>query len=195
MDGRSSQGRTGDPLRFTASTPGIARDGKSLRVEDWYLEDYRRNPVFLFAHQYTLPPIGRAEVSVAADRLIADVVFDQEDPFAREVERKYRRGFMNAVSVGWDEKVVNGRKRLELLDISAVPVGADAQAVIERMRRQLAALNGRHKVTQPARPAWQQELIERTTKIVTKTVKEWQQETWAELLLLRLKLLELELRG
>lgn len=136
------ESREGDPLRFVASTEGVKRDGKALRSDRWLLDNYRANPVVLWSHDYlgrTLP-IGRADVQVEGDRLVADVVFDRDDEFARQVERKYRDGFLNAVSVGWEDVRRGGDLWHELLDISAVPVPADPDALIERQRRGLAEI-------------------------------------------------------
>lgn len=128
--------KEGTPIRFTASSPGVKRDGKSLEMGGWNLGNYRKNPVFLWAHSYgmfgNVLPIGRADVTAEPERLVADVTFDQEDPFARQVESKYRRGFLHAVSVGWDENEVDGTMQYELLDISAVPVPGDPDALMER---------------------------------------------------------------
>jgi len=131
---RAANGQAGSPIRFTAATPGIKRDGKDLNMMDFSLDSYRKNPVVLWAHNYmgSRLPIGRARVEVSPERLLADVVFDQEDDFARQVENKYRGGFLHAVSVGWDEVRVDGRVRLDLLDISAVAVPADPDATMER---------------------------------------------------------------
>lgn len=144
-------GNPGDPIRFTASTPGVKRDGLDLDPLTWWLDNYRKNPVVLWAHDYRggRLPIGQAVVTVEPGRLIADVVFDQMDPFARTVESKYRRGFLHSVSVGWDTQVKHENEefvsmdwhyefregdeiRLDLLDISGVPVPGDPDALIER---------------------------------------------------------------
>jgi len=61
----------------------------------WKLENYRKNPVVLWAHDYLGKnlPIGKAvNVTVDGKRLVADVVFDPADELARQVERKYRTG-------------------------------------------------------------------------------------------------------
>lgn len=96
------------------------------------------------------PPIGRAEKVWVEDRkLMADVIFDQQDSFARDVERKYREHFLNSVSVGFDvrevepPKTVNGAPRVTkavLLDISAVNVPGDPNALMERQKRAYHAL-------------------------------------------------------
>lgn len=122
------------PLRFIASTPGIKRDGVEIDQTMWSLEHYRANPTVLWVHDYGGKhlPIGRAAVMVEGEKLIADVEFDQSDDFAKQVESKYRRGFLHAVSVGWDNVEVDGRMMHELLDISAVPVPGDPDALIQR---------------------------------------------------------------
>ena len=127
----------GGRITFVASTPGVKRDGMDLDPAAWYLDNYQRNPVVLWSHGYLSDrlPIGRAEVWVEERGLVAAVTFDQEDGFAREVESKYRRGFLNAVSVGWTLR--NDREQeeqYELLDISAVPVPGDPDALMERQR-------------------------------------------------------------
>lgn len=157
-------GKAGDTIRFTASTEGIKRDGRELEMKNWNLENYKLNPVFLWVHDYmgNNLPIGRAEAMVEDKRLVADVTFDQSDEFARKVEAKYRGGFLNAVSVGWFDVMrcgkcgyrydpwrregdqcptckEKGEKKLEydLLDISAVPVPGDPDALIMRELRAL----------------------------------------------------------
>ena len=141
----------GTPIRFVASTQGVARDGLEIGVDAWNLENYSRNPVVLWAHDYTgqRPPIGRADVFVDGDRLMADVTFDQSDDFARSIEAKYRGGFLHSVSVGWDTQAMEpsdttgsrGRvTRADLLDISAVPVPGDPNALIARQARAIASL-------------------------------------------------------
>ena len=137
-EGEPEGGQPGSPIRFVASTEGVKRDGKSLDAEKWQLDNFRANPVGLWGHDYwgERLPIARADVSVEDGRLMASMTFDQEDEFARAVEGKYRRGFLNAVSVGWDET----EDGYELLDISAVPVPGDPDALMERQMRAFRAL-------------------------------------------------------
>lgn len=129
------------PIRFVASTEGVKRDGRTLRMDRWMLDSFRQNPVFLWAHDYwgRNLPIGRVEPAVENGQLMADVTFDQEDDFARQVESKYRRGYLNAVSVGWNDVQKGKEIWHELLDVSAVPVPGDADALMERQYRALQA--------------------------------------------------------
>lgn len=140
----------GTPIRFTASTENVGRDGLVINADGWQLDNFRANPAILWSHDYAgnRPPIGRAaNLEVKDGKLIADVIFDQGDEFARQIERKYRDGFLNAVSVGWDTQQIEPPKgandaarvtRAELLDISAVNIPGDPNALMERQKRALA---------------------------------------------------------
>lgn len=125
------------PIRFIASTEGVKRDGKDLAADGWRTANYQSNPVVLWSHGMisSIPPIGKAAVELRGNELVADVTFDRGDEFAREIERKYRDGYMSAVSVSWDD--LDGDSR-DLLEISAVPVPADPDALMERQARALA---------------------------------------------------------
>jgi hypothetical protein len=102
-----------------------------------------------WAHNYYEPPIGKVtQIEVKDDQLLADVVFDQNDEFARKIESKYRNGILNAVSVGFDIKTLEPAQgeqpmratRTELLELSAVPVPADPGALAIRQQRGFRAL-------------------------------------------------------
>lgn len=123
------------PIRFVASTEGVKRDGFDLKAADWDLTRYHSNPVVLWSHGLLsdIPPIGRAVAEVEGNRLMADVTFDQDDPFARMIEAKYRSGFMAGVSVNWDTNRKTNKN--ELIEISAVPIPLDADALIQRTKR------------------------------------------------------------
>jgi hypothetical protein len=130
----AGNGKAGEPIRFVASTEGLKRDGIDLKANDWFLDNFRKNPVFLWAHDYMGRnlPLGRVDAQISGNKLISDVVFDQDDDFAKQVERKYRAGFLHTVSVGWDFIEIDKRRRMDLLDISGVPVPGDPDALIQR---------------------------------------------------------------
>ncbi|MFI6737443.1 HK97 family phage prohead protease [Nonomuraea sp. NPDC050451] len=136
------------PIRFVAATEGVKRDGIDLRMQGAELDRFRANPVILFGHnswgRQNLP-IGRADnVGVEGDALMMDISFDQEDDFARTVERKIRSGFLNAVSIGFDvrgwekpgQNMWNGgvATKWELFETSVVPVPMDERATVESGR-------------------------------------------------------------
>lgn len=139
----SGEWTPGDPIRFVASTENVARDGWIVVQEGAQLENYRKNPVFLWMHNYYQLPIGRVSpIAVENKQLVIDVAFDQSDEFAKSVERKYREGYLSAVSIGWSVEEYERPKnemdnvritKWELLDISAVTVPGDPDALMMRM--------------------------------------------------------------
>lgn len=146
------------PLQFTASTERMNRYGYSLRHEGWRLEDYAANPVLLWMHNPYTPPVGKADASLdkMSRTLQAAVTFDTGDELGAALDRKYRGGFLSALSVSWDFLEEDGTPVLnwwrldqeemdelffDLCEISAVSVPGDPGAV-RQQRLALAALLG-----------------------------------------------------
>ena len=129
-------------ISFVLSTDEVDRHGDVISAEGWNLESYRNNPVFLWAHDYARPVIGRAlETWTDSHRLLARVEF-APTPFAQEVAMLYGAGYQRGVSVGfkplrYEERrhektgAVLGIRFLEqeLLEASAVPVPANRNAL------------------------------------------------------------------
>ena len=103
-----------------------------IRAEGWELDNYRLNPVILWAHRHDLLPVGKSvDVWVENGALMATVEFAPTE-FAQQVRRMYEEGFLRGVSVGFralktSPRSGNGRRgtvfeRQELLEISAAPV-------------------------------------------------------------------------
>ncbi len=133
------------PVTFVLSTDDVDRHGDVVSADGWRLEAYLRNPVLLWAHDYRHPAIGRA-VSVWTEphRLLAKMEF-APGAFAQEVAALYADGFQWGVSVGfrpirWEERrdvrtgAFLGLRYLEqeLLEVSAVPVPANREALRRR---------------------------------------------------------------
>lgn len=122
----------------------------------WDLSRYKANPVILFGHDYGTPPVGMAvDVGVRAmggeaDRLAlhAEIKWDThaDNDLGRLVGGQFERGFLKAVSVGFRSGKWTLRRELpedhayfaergyllsdnELLEISAVPIPANPEAV------------------------------------------------------------------
>lgn len=140
-------------LTFTASAEGTNRYGFSLNRQRWNIDNFNMNPVILWMHMDFTPPIGRGRASKDRQGLKTAVTFDRSDPFAVTIENKYRTGFLNAVSVGFDFVDANGapvnrwdldpdsiynETFYDLAEVSAVPVPADPRALV-RQRHALAA--------------------------------------------------------
>lgn len=127
------------PIPFVVATEGRKADGIDLRMDRLDLDRYRANPVIMYGHDYfgrDSLPIGRAEnVRTESGKLLADAVFDPGDEFAMTVDRKYRGGYLNAVSVGFDLRGLDIETGVpsswEMLEFSAVPIPLDPDATAD----------------------------------------------------------------
>ena len=136
------EGDSEPPLTFVISNEEVDRHGDVVLTQGWRLQDYQRNPVFLWAHDYTRPVIGRAlSVWHEPGQLLARMEFAPTD-FAREVSALYRSGYQQGVSVGFKPLRYEERRQVntgaflgirfleqELLEVSAVPVPANRHAL------------------------------------------------------------------
>ncbi len=126
-------------MGFTISTNAIDRDMDTIDPAGWDLRAYTKNPVVLWAHDYSSLPIGKAvEVTKDASRLRARAEFAKHD-FASTVLQLLTDGFLKATSVGFRPlKFTHNTERggvdfqeQELLEFSIVPVPANPEALIE----------------------------------------------------------------
>jgi HK97 family phage prohead protease len=135
----------GRKLRFCFSDSTVDRAGDTIAADGWDISGFKRNPVALWAHNSSEPPIGRAtNVGPENGRLMGDIEFAGADvyAFADTIFRLTKAKFINAVSVGFlpkewsfvddDERGFGiDFKRQELLEISVVPVPCNANALAE----------------------------------------------------------------
>jgi HK97 family phage prohead protease len=135
-----------------ASTESPDRDGDILRANGWKLKNYRKNPVVLWGHDAYSLPIARAkEINIEGEKMIFRPQFAtaEQNPFAEQVFQMFKGGFLRAFSVRFDpiewkdrepeegKSSGNGQgarygrdyKSMELLEISAVNVPANAEAL------------------------------------------------------------------
>ena len=136
----------GDLVSFVASTANADRYGDVINQAGWDLSKFRQNPVILLNHNSNALPIGKGIVDVVDGQLMVDIEFDMDDPQAKEVARKTKAGFLNAVSVGFNPIDSTPRSMLEkshpahgqsgqyfdkaeLLEISIVTIPANGDAV------------------------------------------------------------------
>jgi uncharacterized protein len=125
-------------IRAIISSGQPDRQGEIVDQASWNLEEYKKNPVVLWAHDHSQPSIGKAiEIFVNTDGMLeAEIQFAvKEYAFAETIFKLYTGGYMCAFSVGfvsdnYDE--ANGFRILKnntLYEFSAVNVGADALAL------------------------------------------------------------------
>ena len=144
-------------LDAVASTGTFDRDNEIIEPEAWRksLDRFRANPVILSAHQHRLPSGSSPVIGSAQEIGIRDGGLEFRMKFAgtplgKEFEQLYREKHMRAFSVGFipvkgEPRQVEGRAskvyvhtEVELLEISAVPVPANPEA-LARMRAAAAA--------------------------------------------------------
>lgn len=137
-------------LRFCFSDNSVDRMGDTIDAAGWDLTDFNRNPVALWAHDSSAPPIGGARnVAVEGQRLMGDIAFARPETyaFAETIYRLLLDKFIRAVSVGFmpikyrfadnDPDRAFGIDFLEqsLLEISVCPVPANPNALAEARRK------------------------------------------------------------
>ena len=134
-------------MTFVISTDEVDRHGDIIATRGWQLDSYKNNPVFLWAHDYARPVIGKAtDVWAEPHSLMARMEFAPTN-FAREIASLYKAGYQRGVSVGFKPLRFEERRHektgallglrfleQELLETSAVPVPANRSA----LRRALA---------------------------------------------------------
>jgi HK97 family phage prohead protease len=139
------------PLRVVMASEGRMADKIDLRMTGADLGRFRGNPVLGYGHSYwgrTNLPIGRVDpesLMIADRQLSGEIQFDQGDEFAREVERKMRAGYLNAVSIGFDVTQWESAEdnywrggvatKWELSELSVVPVPMDSNALVTSGRQ------------------------------------------------------------
>jgi HK97 family phage prohead protease len=123
------------PMTFRVSVETEDRAGDVIKAEGWDLENYRQNPVVLWAHRHDLLPIGKSvDIWVENGALYAAIEFARTE-FAQQIRQLFEGGFLRGVSVGFRALKVTPKRgsdgrgqkgtvfeRQELLEISAAPV-------------------------------------------------------------------------
>ena len=136
-------------IDFIGSTSEPDRAGDIVE-QNWDLDAYRKNPIVLYGHDHEGLPVGKAvRVGVKAGALSFRVKFVPREiyPFAGVVQDLYAGGFLKAFSVGFrpieTKMYADAASRpaglgaygqhitkSELLEVSAVPVPANASALV-----------------------------------------------------------------
>ena len=128
---------------ITASTGDIDRDGEVILPSSFKnsLETYlKHNPVILYGHDYSRPPVGKATGGRVTDSsLELDIEF-APTPFAQEIKSLYDGGFMNSFSVGFiprdgqfdETKGAFTYTDCELLETSCVTIPSNRAATMIR---------------------------------------------------------------
>lgn len=129
------------------STEAVNCYGTRIKTDGIATEQYEKNPVLLWMHRRGYEgdsmPIGRIEnLRRDGGRLIGTPVFDQEDDFAKKVERKWEAGYLKAASAGLEiletsddpGMILAGQTRetvirCKLVEVSIVDIGGNDEAL------------------------------------------------------------------
>ncbi len=125
-------------LIAVASSEIKDRMGDIVLSAGWQLKNFKKNPVLLFGHNYNEPPIGIAKnIKISGKSLVFEPTFHGITQLSREIKAMFETipPVMKAFSVGFiplefdenDNKII---KKQELLEISAVPVPANQEALV-----------------------------------------------------------------
>jgi HK97 family phage prohead protease len=134
-------------VTFIFSDDSVDRYGDRIDARGWLLDNFKANPVVLFGHDASCVEnvIGRAtSVRIEGNSLIGEIEFmaASVNPNAESAYQMVKGGYLHAVSVGfqpldWAMTKDKGRpggidfKKQELLEVSIVPIPANANALIQ----------------------------------------------------------------
>ena len=162
-----------------ATDETVDRHGESLPIDSWDLKNFKKNPVLQFAHDYSTPPVGRAKnISIKGKEMTFEPDFHDITEMAREVKKMYEEGIMKAFSVGYiphnDAKESEPPKlRLELLEISAVPIPANPAAIVtEKALKQKVSKKEFDEISDWVNKEMEEKSLGDTEKLVREEEKE-----------------------
>jgi len=120
-------------IEAIVATESEDRHGEILELKGLDTSKYMKNPVVLWAHDYSQPPIGKTLTLKKKDgKLIAKVKFAiDEDSFAHKIYKLYKGGYMKAFSIGFIPKEIDDNRytKAEMIEHSSVPIPANSEAL------------------------------------------------------------------
>ncbi len=149
-DGQEEQGQGEEKKRFVsatitekdsgdnsftavASTASEDRHGEVIDVSGWNLKNFKKNPVLLWAHDHTIPAIGKVKrIWISNGRLMFKGIWQEATEMGRAAKSLVEGGFINSFSVGFLPYEMDGNTytKQELLEISLVNVPANPDAMM-----------------------------------------------------------------
>ena len=136
-----------ESYRWVFSSYDVDRCMERVDPAGWELENYKMNPVVLWAHDATIPAIGYAEELQSDTELSGSVVFNEKefDAFGWSIGQRVKFGSIRSGSVGFlvkevefvnhrekpDEKADIIFRKQELLEFSICNVPANPLALMK----------------------------------------------------------------
>ncbi len=160
-------------ISFVGSMETPDRLGDRVHADGWMLDNYKKNPVFLWCHDYRQPPIGKAVDCYQKDgSLMFKIQFADAETyaFADTCYKLYKGGFLNAVSVGFspqdfkeyseDGKSGMDYNKQELLELSGCPIPAHPDALVSARSQGLITVKDLEMITSRAKTLSQAEITD-----------------------------------
>jgi len=142
-------------LSFTFSSNTSDRKGDTVNNSGWIIDDFIKNPVFLWQHNITEQPLGRIHnLRTEGVNLVGEVEFwksnrdpalwSEFDKKADSVYEQYKSGYMKGASVRFKPVDISSGTTKEggikynkqyLLEISAVSVPDHADALVSEYNK------------------------------------------------------------
>lgn len=134
-------------VEVIVNSGGVDRHGEQIVIDGVDTKNYMKNPVVQWAHDYSLPPIGKTlKIWTEGKKMMARMKFAvEENPFAKQIYELVKGGFISAVSIGFiagESEDMNDdddeffwfppQKYLtsEMIEFSFVPIPADPKALV-----------------------------------------------------------------
>jgi len=135
-----------DAVEWVMSDMSLDRDQERVDPAGADFKNFKKNPVVLWAHDYTRPAIGKiSNPKVKDGRVVGKVEFDDKDTdeFAWMIGQKVKKGIINAGSIGFKPNNVEFveepkdstrliHRKWELMEFSICNVPANTNAVAVR---------------------------------------------------------------
>ena len=110
---------------FIISDESVNADGFVIQTKGIRTERFKKNPVMLYMHAREKGVIGRWDnIRTEGSQLIADAVFDENNPLGKEVKERVDGGFLRSASIGVDTVT-----DCELTEVSIVDIPSNRNAV------------------------------------------------------------------
>ena len=132
-------------LTAIASTSNPDRDHDVLPSDGWNLKNFKKNPVMLYGHDSRdLPVATVTDIKQDGEKLVFKARFPKPGihDFADKVYELYKDGILRAFSVRFSSKDYEKNdyggltfKKSELLEISAVTIPANAEALVQQVKQ------------------------------------------------------------
>lgn len=121
---------------FIASDETVDRQGESIAVDGWQLDNFKKNPILLWSHNPFEPAIGKADnirkrTVNGKSALTFEPKFHRLSELSKLISDMVDQGWMKTVSVGFRPFEQEGTKftKQELLEISFVNIPANPSAM------------------------------------------------------------------